>query len=94
MCNCLIDEGRPLGTGLQEQVPDYLRRVNNSPAVSTSSLRFRHVINGSLAGLPFQADVGRMLKFVELLGTRRLWHPHYYLHPQIPRAARIGYLAP
>ena len=25
MCNCLIDEGRPLGTGLQEQVPNRLR---------------------------------------------------------------------
>ena len=25
MCNCLIDEGRPLGTGLQEQVPNHLR---------------------------------------------------------------------
>ena len=27
MCNCLIDEGRPLGTGLQEQVPNHLRRL-------------------------------------------------------------------
>ena len=25
MCNCSIDEGRPLGTGLQEQVPNHLR---------------------------------------------------------------------
>ena len=25
VCNCLIDEGRPLGTGLQEQVPNRLR---------------------------------------------------------------------
>jgi len=25
VCNCLIDEGRPLGTGLQEQVPNHLR---------------------------------------------------------------------
>ena len=27
MCNCLIDEGRPLGTGWQEQVPNHLRRL-------------------------------------------------------------------
>ena len=27
MCNCLTDEGRPLGTGLQEQVPNHLRRL-------------------------------------------------------------------
>jgi hypothetical protein len=27
VCNCLIDEGRPLGTGLQEQVPNHLRRL-------------------------------------------------------------------
>ena len=27
MRNCLIDEGRPLGTGLQEQVPNHLRRL-------------------------------------------------------------------
>ena len=27
MCNCLIDEGGPLGTGLQEQVPNHLRRL-------------------------------------------------------------------
>ena len=27
MCNCLIDEGRPLGTGLQEQVSNHLRRL-------------------------------------------------------------------
>ena len=27
MCNCLIDEGRPLGTGLQEQVPNHHRRL-------------------------------------------------------------------
>src|SRR5664279_5344516 len=26
VCNCLIDEGRPLGTGWQEQVPNHLRR--------------------------------------------------------------------
>jgi len=25
VCNCLIDEGRPLGTGWQEQVPNHLR---------------------------------------------------------------------
>ena len=24
MCNCLIDEGRPLGTVLQEKVPNHL----------------------------------------------------------------------
>ena len=27
MCNCLTDEGRPLGTGLQEQGPNQLRRL-------------------------------------------------------------------
>jgi hypothetical protein len=27
VCNCLIDEGGPLGTGLQEQVPNHLRRL-------------------------------------------------------------------
>jgi len=27
VCNCLIDEGRPLGTGWQEQVPNHLRRL-------------------------------------------------------------------
>ena len=27
MRNCLTDEGRPLGTGLQEQVPNHLRRL-------------------------------------------------------------------
>ena len=27
MCNCLIDEGGPLGTGWQEQVPNHLRRL-------------------------------------------------------------------
>jgi hypothetical protein len=26
-CNCLIDEGRPLGTGLQGQVSNHLRRL-------------------------------------------------------------------
>jgi hypothetical protein len=25
VCNCLIDEGRPLGTGWQEQVPNHPR---------------------------------------------------------------------
>src|SRR5262245_49050515 len=25
--NCLTDEGRPLGVGLQEQAPNYLRRL-------------------------------------------------------------------
>jgi hypothetical protein len=25
--NCLSNEGRPLGTGLQEQVPNHLRRL-------------------------------------------------------------------
>jgi hypothetical protein len=25
--NCLTDEGRPLGTGLREQVPNHLRRL-------------------------------------------------------------------
>ena len=27
MCNCLIDEGRRLGSGWQEQVPNHLRRL-------------------------------------------------------------------
>src|SRR5439155_17114404 len=27
VCNCLTDEGRPLGTGLQGQVPNHLRRL-------------------------------------------------------------------
>src|SRR5580704_16758605 len=27
VCNCLTDEGRPLGTGWQEQVPNHLRRL-------------------------------------------------------------------
>ncbi len=27
MHNCSTDEGRPLGTGLQEQVPNHLRRL-------------------------------------------------------------------
>jgi hypothetical protein len=27
VCNCLIDEGRPLGTSWQEQVPNHLRRL-------------------------------------------------------------------
>jgi hypothetical protein len=27
VCNCLIDEGWPLGTGWQEQVPNHLRRL-------------------------------------------------------------------
>ena len=27
MCNCLTDGGRPLGTSLQERVPNHLRRL-------------------------------------------------------------------
>jgi hypothetical protein len=27
VCNCLSDEGRPIGTGLQERVPNHLRRL-------------------------------------------------------------------
>ena len=27
MRNCLADEGRPLGIGLQEQIPNHLRRL-------------------------------------------------------------------
>ena len=27
VCNCITDEGRPLGTGWQEQVPNHLRRL-------------------------------------------------------------------
>ena len=27
VCNCSTDEGRPLGIGLQEQVPNHLRRL-------------------------------------------------------------------
>ena len=33
MCNCLIDEGRPLGTGWQEQVPNHLRRLGSKAMV-------------------------------------------------------------
>ena len=36
MYNCLIDEGRPLGTGWQEQVPNHLRRLwSKARVVST-----------------------------------------------------------
>jgi hypothetical protein len=31
--NCLIDEGRPLGTGLQEQGPNRLRRLRTKALV-------------------------------------------------------------
>ena len=35
-CNCLTDEGRPLGTGLQGQVPNHLRRLwSKATVVST-----------------------------------------------------------
>ena len=35
MCNCLIDEGRPHGTGWEEQVPNHLRRPwTNAKVVS------------------------------------------------------------
>ena len=33
MCNCLTDEGRPLGTGLQEQVPNHLGRLRAKAVV-------------------------------------------------------------
>jgi hypothetical protein len=34
--NCLIDEGRSLGIGLQEQVPNHLRRLwSKAMVVST-----------------------------------------------------------
>ena len=36
MCNCMIDEGRPLGTGLQEQVSNHLWRLwSKAMVVST-----------------------------------------------------------
>lgn len=36
VCNCLIDEGGPLGTGWQEQVPNHLRRLwSKAMVVST-----------------------------------------------------------
>jgi hypothetical protein len=36
VCNCLIDEGRPLGTGWQEQVLNHLRRLwSKAMVVST-----------------------------------------------------------
>jgi hypothetical protein len=31
--NCLTDEGRPLGTGLQGQVPNHLRRLRSKTMV-------------------------------------------------------------
>jgi hypothetical protein len=38
MCNYSTDEGRPLGTGLQEQVPNYLRRLcSKGMVVSTEA---------------------------------------------------------
>jgi len=38
--NCLTDEGRPLGTGLQEQVPNHLRRLwSKAMVVSTGGKR-------------------------------------------------------
>jgi hypothetical protein len=33
VCNCFIDEGRPLGTGLQEQVPNHLWRLRTKAVV-------------------------------------------------------------
>ena len=33
VCNCLIDEGGPLGTGLQEQVPNHLWRLRSKAVV-------------------------------------------------------------
>jgi hypothetical protein len=36
VCNCSTDEGRPLGTGLQERVPNHLRRLwSKAMVVST-----------------------------------------------------------
>ena len=33
VCNCLIDEGWPLGTGLQEQVPNHLPLLQSKAVV-------------------------------------------------------------
>jgi hypothetical protein len=33
VCNCFIDEGRPLGTGLQEQVPNHHWRLRAKAVV-------------------------------------------------------------
>jgi hypothetical protein len=33
VCNCFIDEGGPLGTGLQEQVPNHLWRLRSKAVV-------------------------------------------------------------
>jgi hypothetical protein len=40
VCNCLTDEGRPLGTGLQEQVPNHLRRLWSKAMVERGRKRF------------------------------------------------------
>ena len=37
MCNCLIDEGGPLGTGWQEQVPNHLRRLRSKAVVVSTA---------------------------------------------------------
>ena len=48
MCNCLIDEGRPLGTGWQEQVPNHLRRLwSKAMVVSTGGKGLERTRSGA-----------------------------------------------
>ena len=51
MCNCLIDEGRPLGTGWQEQVPNHLRRLwAKAMVVSTEGKGLERTRSGNWQG--------------------------------------------
>ena len=51
VCNCLIDEGRPLGTGWQEQVPNHLRRLwSKAMVVSTEGKGLERTMSGDWQG--------------------------------------------
>ena len=51
VCNCLIDEGRPLGTGWQEQVPNHLRRLwSKAMVVSTEGKGLERTRSGDWQG--------------------------------------------
>jgi group II intron reverse transcriptase/maturase len=51
VCNCLIDEGGPLGTGWQEQVPNHLRRLwSKAMVVSTEGKGLERTRSGDWQG--------------------------------------------
>ena len=75
MCNCTKDEGRPLETGLQEQVSNHLKLLwSRAMVVSVKEKARQRIVSGEVQGDEHKRTTDEVSKE---LRRRQNWGPYF-----------------